>query len=100
MKYRVKIEPSALRDLEALADELAEHGGDAWQKWFDRLAEHVLSLDTFPNRCPLAVDESAHWGRTIRCLHFGRKPHVRRILFEVDGPNVHVLHVTHGARDR
>lgn len=100
MKFLVKIEPPALRDLQELADHLADQADVAWLKWFDRLVAHIMSLDTFPTRCPVAPHESAHWARAIRCTHFGRKPHVRRILFEVVGSTVFVLHINHGARDR
>jgi plasmid stabilization system protein ParE len=55
----------------------------------------VASLTTFPRRLPLAA-ESASFGREIRQLVQGSY----RLLFEIDGNVVRVLHVRHGARRR
>lgn len=34
----------------------------------------------------------------VRQLLYGRKPHVHRILFTIDGEMVNILHIRHGRR--
>ena len=51
-----------------------------------------------PRRCPLAKEARAV-GREIRCLSFGRRRNLYRILYEIDEQRgvVHVLRIRHGA---
>ena len=100
MTHRVLILPDALDDLREIAAELDRETNIVGFTWLDRLVEHVFTLEMFPTRCPVAEIESEKWGIEVRCLLFGRRPHVRRILFTIVGSTVRVLHVTHGARDR
>jgi hypothetical protein len=59
----------------------------------------LYSLEDMPRRCPLAREADAA-KREIRCLIFGKKRSVWRILYEVDERRrmVWVLHIRHGAR--
>lgn len=61
--------------------------------------ESLHSLDRSPYRCPLAR-ESRKARRAIRCLLFGKRRDVYRILFEVDETKrvVWILHIRHSAR--
>jgi mRNA-degrading endonuclease RelE of RelBE toxin-antitoxin system len=67
--------------------------------WFEELIESLHSLDRSPYRCPLAR-EARKAKREIRCLLFGKRRDVYRILYEVDEAKraVWVLHIRHGAR--
>lgn len=58
----------------------------------------MYSLDQFPHRCPLAR-EAEKAKREIRCLLFGKRHGVYRILYEVDEHRkmVWILHIRHGA---
>jgi mRNA-degrading endonuclease RelE of RelBE toxin-antitoxin system len=58
----------------------------------------LYSLEEMPTRCPLAR-EATEAKREIRCLHFGKRKHVYRILYEIDEPReaVWILHIRHGA---
>ena len=95
-----RVETSAVAEREAgsiLQWLLAQHAGDAGIQWFLRLEDSIASLATFPERCPLAP-ENARFPFEVRQLLYGRKPHVYRILFTVDGETVYVLHIRHGRR--
>ena len=99
MAYRVEIARNAEAELEALYLWVTARGPQQGAKWFNGLEQAVLSLDTHPTRCPIAP-ESFDPDRPVRVLHFGRKPHVCRILFTIDegARVVHVVHVRRGAR--
>lgn len=62
-----------------------------------RVDEAIASLATFPKRCPLAP-ETVSFPFEVRQLLYGRKPHVYRILFTIEGDTVNVLHIRHGRR--
>jgi plasmid stabilization system protein ParE len=55
----------------------------------------IKRLTTFPRRCAVAA-ESRAFGAEVRQLVHGNY----RILFEIDGEVVRILHVRHGARRR
>jgi len=55
----------------------------------------ILSLENFPNRCPLAP-ESEDIGREIRQFLYKR----HRILFGVTGDVVQVFRIRHTARNK
>jgi plasmid stabilization system protein ParE len=95
--YQVIILPSAERDIGGAYEWLAEQEAEAAIRWYNRLLEVIFSLDTFPERCPLAP-ESEFFNSEIREIFHGRRQHKYRILFTVSESKVHVLHVRHGAR--
>ena len=95
--YRVIILPSAERDIGGAYEWLAEQDADAAIRWYNRLLEVIFSLDSFPDRCPIAP-ESKFLNADIHEIFHGRRQHKYRILFTVSGDNVYVLHVRHGAR--
>jgi plasmid stabilization system protein ParE len=76
---------------------LAGQDAEAAIRWYNRLLEVIFSLDTFPERCPLAP-ESKFFNAEIREIFHGRRQHKYRILFTMSENEVHVLHVRHGAR--
>jgi plasmid stabilization system protein ParE len=95
--YQVIILPSAERDIGGAYEWLGEQDTEAAIRWYNRLLEVIFSLDTFPERCPLAP-ESEFLNSDIREIFHGRRQHKYRILFTVSENEVHVLHVRHGAR--
>ena len=95
--YQVIILPTAERDIGEAYEWLAEQDAEAAIRWYNRLREVVFSLDTFPERCPLAP-ESEFFNLEIREIFHGRRQHKYRILFTVSEGEVHVLHARHGAR--
>lgn len=98
MKYEVLISASAEADLEQAYCWLSERAPEAAVKWYNGLVDAVLKLEKFPERCPLAP-ESRAFKREIRQLIYGKRQHAYRILFDVSGETVRILHVRHGARE-
>ena len=93
MTYGVETSAQAEGDGDAiLAWLLAEHAGDTGVRWFSGMQKAIASLETFPQRCSLAP-ENSRFPFEVRQLLYGRKPHVYRILFTIEGDTVHVLHI-------
>lgn len=95
--FQVIILPSAERNISAAYEWIAKRDEDAAARWYNKLVELILSLDTFPERAPLAP-ESKLLHREIREIFHGRRHYKYRILFTVTENRVHILHVRHGAR--
>jgi toxin ParE1/3/4 len=70
-------------------------------RWFNGLEKAVDTLQSHPRRCSAAL-ESKRSGRHLRQLLYGKKPHIYRIIFEIDEPHrvVLVLTIHHGAMER
>jgi len=90
MAYLVEFAARAARDLEILYVEKNAAESDAAARWFNGLEDAALGLATYPNHCPLALQH----------LLYGNRPHVYRVIYEVDEARktVWVLHIRHGAR--
>jgi plasmid stabilization system protein ParE len=98
MAFHVETSAQAESDADAILEWLlSHHAGQAGIRWVLALEEAISSLAIFPQRCPLA-GESALFPFVVRQLLYGRKPHVYRILFTVDGKTVNILHIRHGRR--
>lgn len=103
MAFRVEVSPRAFDDLDALADYIQSHGGfERAEKWFDEMIAAIASLKDMPGRCPVA-DESEDLGQEVRFLLYGKRSHMYKVYFSVQGQTqtsgtVRVLHVRHWAR--
>ena len=99
MAYHVEFAERAARDLEALDVEKNAAESQAASRWYNRLEEAVYALATYPNRCTVAP-EARKLRRELRHLLYGKKPHVYRVIYEVDErrQTVWVLTIRHGAR--
>jgi plasmid stabilization system protein ParE len=99
MAYRVELARRAARDLASLYEEKRADEFDAAARWFNGLEKAVGTLENLPRRSP-AAPESRKTGRPLRHLLYGKKPHVYRVIFEIDEPQevVRVLSIRHGAR--
>jgi toxin ParE1/3/4 len=99
MTYLVEFAARAVRDLEILYAEKNVAESHAAAHWYTGLEQAVGALATYPNRCPVAP-EARKAKRKLRQLLYGKKPHVYRIIYEVDEVHqaVWVLHIRHGAR--
>ena len=84
-------------DIEEAFCWLGERDELAAIRWYNRLLELIYSLKTLPERCPLAPENKYFAGEIRQILH-GRRQHKYRILFDIKGDEVRVLHVRHGAR--
>jgi plasmid stabilization system protein ParE len=93
MAYRVETSAQAEIDATEILEWLmAQDAGETGIRWFRALEEAIHSLATFPERCPLAP-ENARFPYEVRQLLYGRRPHVYRILFTIEGDTVRVLHI-------
>ena len=68
-------------------------------QWYQGLEEAVYALAIYPDRCAIAP-EAGKLRRELRHLLYGKKPHVYRVIYQVDDgrQTVWVLTVRHGAR--
>ena len=82
MAYRVEISPPALCDIENAFLRINEDSFEKAAAWYQGLLESVYSLESFPNRCPLAA-ETREFPIEIRQLLYGQKRRQYRILFGV-----------------
>jgi plasmid stabilization system protein ParE len=100
MAFRVKLTANARHEAREILAWLREQSaGEAGLRWFEGLKGAIASLGEFPSRCALAP-ESEVFPVEVRQLIYGRKPHQYRVLFNVDGHVVWILHIRHGRRDR
>ncbi len=98
MACRVRTTTKAKRDLDAILTRLlSQEAGEAGLRCFQGLREAVAALVHSPQRCALAP-ENARFPFEVRHLLYGRKPHIYRIIFTVEGDTVSVLHIRHGRR--
>jgi mRNA-degrading endonuclease RelE of RelBE toxin-antitoxin system len=99
MPYQIEFAERAARDLEALYVEKNAPESQAASRWYNGLEKEVYALANYPNRCP-AAPEARKLRRELRHLLYGTKPHVYRIIYEVDErrQTVWVLTIRHGAR--
>ena len=96
--YKVVLADSAEADANGIYDWVIERAPIRGPMWFEELIDCLYSLEEMPSRCLLAR-ESTEAKREIRCLHFGKRKHVYRILYEIDvtRKTVWILHIRHGA---
>jgi toxin ParE1/3/4 len=98
MTYRVEFAARAVRDLEILYVEKNAAESDAAARWYNGLEQAVYALASHPYRCPVAP-EAQRAKRKLRHLLYGKKPHVYRVIYEIDKlrQTVWVLTIRHGA---
>ena len=98
MAFRVEISEDAENEARAILEWLiSQHAGDTGLRWFQGLEDAMASLSELPQRCPVAPEDSG-FPFEVRHLLYGRKPHVYRVLFTIQGDTVYVLHIRHGRR--
>ena len=96
MEFRVKTTAEADEDADSILEWLvSQHAGNTGLRWYKALEDSIASLANFPNRCPLAP-ENSEFPFEVRQLLYGQAPHLYRILFTIDNGTVYVLHIRHG----
>ena len=99
MVFLVKTSAAAEQDANTILEWLlSQHAGGTGVRWFLAMRAAMASLARFPRRCPLAP-ESTQFPFEVRQLLYGRKPHIYRILFTIEGETVYILHIRHGRRE-
>jgi plasmid stabilization system protein ParE len=98
MKYAVEVTDTAEAELDSAYCWLRdEYSPDYAADWRERLLDAVTTLETFPERCPLAP-EGRLVRRKIRQLLYGKRHGAYRLLFEIQERTVYILHIRHTAR--
>lgn len=99
MTYLVEFTAQAEADLRVLYIEKNAIESIAAARWFNRLESALDGLAELPYRCPLAP-EVTEINIELRQLLYGKKPHVYRIIYEVDEARrtVLLIAIRHGAR--
>jgi toxin ParE1/3/4 len=99
MTYRVEFADRASRDLEILYKEKNAAESHAAARWYNGLEEAVYGLASFPLRCPVAP-EARKTKRKLRQLLYGKKPHVYRVIYEIEEQRqiVWVVHIATAKR--
>ena len=99
MTYLFESAARAARDLEILYVEKNAAESQAAAHWYNELELAVYALASYPHRCPVAP-EARRMKRELRNLLYGKKPHVYRVIYEIDEDRqaVLVLTIRYGAR--
>jgi plasmid stabilization system protein ParE len=79
MVYQVELSPTALADLDNLYEWIEKQSPDRASEWLEGCYQAILTLEQFPERCPVAVESEA-LGIEIRQLLYKRTV---RILFTI-----------------
>lgn len=88
------VQPPASAEMEEAFRWIADQAPASAVKWFNGLQVAIQSLESFPERCPLA-EESQAFEMEIRQLLYGKRVGAYRILFTINRDAVHVPHVRH-----
>jgi plasmid stabilization system protein ParE len=98
MDYRIEYTREADRNGDEAYEWIARTSHFYAAKWYSGLLKAIASLRRNPERCGPAP-ESYTLNRPLRQLLYGKRRHKYRILFEIRGETVYVVHIRHGARD-
>ncbi|MBA4188031.1 MAG: hypothetical protein C0467_08430 [Planctomycetaceae bacterium] len=99
MSFTVNITRRANGDVDAAEAAVTQLGAAALGRWRSRLLRVIEILERDPHRYPESED-ATNVGLDLREAIFGRKPHVHRVLFTIDGTTVTIHRVRHAAQDR
>jgi hypothetical protein len=97
MTYRVIIQRLAIQDLDEAFLRAARNAPVTASHWLDRFQIALRGLDTNPRRCPYAR-EHGKADVELRQMLFGKRPHVYRVIFTIDGDTVRVLRIRRAQR--
>lgn len=90
MVYRVIIQARAYVELDKAYVFAAKRAPVTAARWLDRFTSALAKLSQLPESWPLAPESPK--------MLFGRRPHVFRVLFRVDGDLVRILRIRRGSR--
>ena len=92
MSIRVVIHRRARRDMEDYLDYLIDNAPVTVSNWFEDLQSHVLGLASTASMWAAAA-ENRKCSKDLRESHFGSNPNVFRVLFYIQGDQLHVIRV-------
>ena len=99
MKYRVRLQPAALEDLDDAYENAAQHAPVTASAWLDRFYDALQSLSVNPGRCVLAP-ENPKSKRTLHQYLFGKGRNVFRVVFTIEDDTVWIIRIRRAARKR
>jgi plasmid stabilization system protein ParE len=94
--YQAYITATAEAGMYAACQWLETEAPHSASKWMAGLLEAIDSLETFPERCPIAAENDL-FVEEVR-VHPYRMSSVYRILFTIQQDKVVVLYIRHGAQ--
>jgi plasmid stabilization system protein ParE len=97
MKRRLNITPTALAELEVEYAWLLKRTPQHAPSWYSGLVDQMFALENADRPFKL-VPESEAFDRPLYEIRYGSRRHQRRILFIVQGNDIHVVGIRHGAR--
>jgi plasmid stabilization system protein ParE len=98
MSHRVVITDPADRNFRDHFQWIKERSLQGAEAWRTRIIKAVQSLETSPERHPLAR-ESAAFPVEIRCLLSGKNRSAFRILYQIKGREVRILAIRRPSQD-
>ena len=98
MIYRVVFTATARADALDAFRWLAERSPTAAAHWYSDLEKSVAKLSKFPERHPVAEEESEQLSIILRQMLYGRRRGVYRILFSIEEQTVSLYYIRHSAR--
>ncbi len=95
MAYRVNLTERVLRELDNIHAEINVPGSAGAARWFARLEDTIQLLASSPRMGKPAREASG-----VREIIYGKKPHLYRVLYEIDENtrSVEILSIWHGRR--
>ena len=94
MSLRVIFSVRATDEIDAAYNWLADHYGDAAEKWHTELLTAIEALGEHSERHPLAENEGLAAAR-VREMLFGRRRKTYRVWYRVEGDAVRILSIRH-----
>lgn len=95
MEYRVVLTPEAQAAIDCDIAYVRRHASRrVADTWYGGLIEAIASLSVIPLRCSV-IPEHGLFDEEIRQLLYGRRRHLRRIIFFIDGDSVYVVRHQH-----
>jgi plasmid stabilization system protein ParE len=92
-KFSVDITATAEADIAGIWEHITQDKPEAATAFVLRLEEQIVTLENFPERCPL-VPENELLGTAYRHMVYGNY----RTIFKIVGARVIILRVLHGTR--
>ena len=97
MIYQVRLQPAAVEDLDGAYQYAAQNAPTPAARWLKRVQTARQTLEHNPERCPLAPENDKS-RRILRQSLFGKRPHVFRVIYTIEGNTVWVLRICRAQR--
>ncbi|HQU45686.1 MAG TPA: type II toxin-antitoxin system RelE/ParE family toxin [Pirellulales bacterium] len=97
MKYQVVLHRLARDDLDRAYLHVARYAPRTAARWIDRFEDSLQRLERHPQRCG-AARENRKTAMDLREFHFGKRPYVFRVIFNIDDQFVRILRILRAQR--